>query len=230
MNLTQMIEDFEAIVGWPYASPGSNDEQGIDCSGAFVRAFARQGKDIAHGSNTIYRKHCAKTGEIEAAESLRPGMAVFKHRVDGDEPAQYRTDGLGNFYHIGLVTAVEPLRIVHATPPVAKADTSLGNWSHWGILKEAALQAPDPLPQGVITADAGSTVNLRRQPSRQAGLVCRIPVGEKVTLIEKKGDWQKLAWQGKTGWMLSEFIRREGDLAQLLTDLQALIARYAGGG
>lgn len=230
MNTAQLIEDFEAIVGWPYASPGSNDERGIDCSGAFVRAFARQGEEIAHGSNSIYRKHCAQTGKIEAEENLAPGMAVFKHRADGGEPAHYGQDGLGNFYHIGLVTAVDPLRIVHATPPAAKVDEVLGNWSHWGVLKEAPVDLPEPLPQGMVVAQTGSTVNLRQNPSRQAGLVCRIPVGERVAVMEDRGDWQKIAWQGKRGWMLSAFIRREGTLADLLAELRALIARYAGGG
>lgn len=53
LNLEQLISDFEACIGFPYASPGTNDERGIDCSGMFVRAFRRQGASIYHGSNTI---------------------------------------------------------------------------------------------------------------------------------------------------------------------------------
>ena len=43
LNLEQLISDFEACIGFPYASPGTNDARGIDCSGMFVRAFRRQG-------------------------------------------------------------------------------------------------------------------------------------------------------------------------------------------
>ena len=43
MDMEQMIADFEEMLGWLYASPGSNDQRGIDCSGAFVRAYRLQG-------------------------------------------------------------------------------------------------------------------------------------------------------------------------------------------
>lgn len=229
MNVSQLIEDFEAIIGWPYASPGSNDENGIDCSGAFVRAYARQGRDIAHGSNTIYRKHCQQTGRIASEADLMPGMAVFKHREDGGEPAAYRGDGLGNLYHIGLVTSTQPLRIVHATPPAARVDEKLGNWSRWGCLKGVEIELTEPSSIGVVTAACGATVNLRQKPGRKEGLVCRIPIGETVTLLESRNGWQRIVWQGKTGWILAEFIRRPGTLAELLAELEALVARYTGG-
>ncbi len=112
LNLEQLISDFEACIGFPYASPGTNDERGIDCSGMFVRAFRRQGASIYHGSNTIFRKYLARSGTIASAADLRPGMAVFKWKPV--TPARF-SDGLGDFCHIGLVTSVSPLRIVHAS-------------------------------------------------------------------------------------------------------------------
>ena len=48
-----LIRKFNEIIGWPYVSPGTNDENGIDCSGAFVRAYRAAGKNIYHGSNRI---------------------------------------------------------------------------------------------------------------------------------------------------------------------------------
>ena len=41
LNLSQLISDFEACIGFPYASPGTNDARGIDCSGMFVREIGR---------------------------------------------------------------------------------------------------------------------------------------------------------------------------------------------
>ena len=131
----KLIQSFEEIIGWPYKSPGSSDERGIDCSGAFVRAYKAQGAKIYHGSNTIYREHLSEKGKIASAASLSPGMAVFKNRNDGGEPVKYLKDGIGNMYHIGLVASVNPIRIIHATPPIAKMDTKLGNWTCWGRLK-----------------------------------------------------------------------------------------------
>ena len=125
LNLSQLISDFEACIGFPYASPGTNDERGIDCSGMFVRAFRRQGASIYHGSNTIFRKYLAHSGTIASAADLRPGMAVFKWK--SETPARF-SDGLGDFCHIGLVTSVSPLRIVHASTEgmAVKADSKIG--------------------------------------------------------------------------------------------------------
>ena len=144
IDTRQMITDFESCIGWPYASPGSNDERGIDCSGMFVRAFRLQGRSIYHGSNTIWRKHLCEKGAITAEGDLRPGMAVFKWKEK--TPARFK-DGLGDFCHIGLVTSVSPLRIVHASTDgmCVKADTKLGKWKYWGVLTEAAPLAADDL-------------------------------------------------------------------------------------
>ena len=137
LNLSQLISDFEACIGFPYASPGTNDERGIDCSGMFVRAFRRQGASIYHGSNTIFRKYLARSGMIASAAGLRPGMAVFKWKPV--TPARF-SDGLGDFCHIGLVTSVSPLRIVHASTEgmAVKADSKIGKWRYWGWLKDVA--------------------------------------------------------------------------------------------
>ena len=71
---------FEEIIGWPYASPGTGDQRGIDCSGAWVRVYGRYGKRVFHGSNTMFRKHCLETGPIHGTGPLLLGMAVFKAR------------------------------------------------------------------------------------------------------------------------------------------------------
>ena len=139
IDIQQLIADFEDCIGWPYASPGSNDERGIDCSGMFVRAFRLQGGSIYHGSNTIWRRHLREKGAIRSAGDLRPGMAVFKWKAE--TPAKF-SDGLGDFCHIGLVTATDPLRIVHASTEGmrVKADSRIGKWRYWGVLADAAPQ------------------------------------------------------------------------------------------
>ena len=149
LNLDRLIADFEACIGWPYKSPGTNDERGIDCSGMFVRAWRRQGKRIAHGSNTIWRKHLSDKGKLTSKSQLVPGMAVFKWKRQ--DTAKY-PDGQGDFCHIGLVTGVNPLRIVHASTEgmQVKADSRIGKWKYWGRLKDVAYpDAPALLRRGM---------------------------------------------------------------------------------
>lgn len=165
IDVSRLIADFEACVGWPYASPGSNDERGIDCSGMFVRAFRLQGERIYHGSNTIWRKHLAEKGEIRSAQDLRPGMAVFKWKET--TPAKF-ADDLGDFCHIGLVTSVSPLRIVHASTEGmrVKVDTKRGAWKYWGVLAAAPLDAPRPI---LRRGDAGEAVAGLQRRLQSAG-------------------------------------------------------------
>ena len=175
INIDKLIADFEDCIGWPYATPGSNDQRGIDCSGMFVRAYRLQGQRIYHGSNTIWRKHLAKKGRIDAVSDLQPGMAVFKWKPE--TPSKFNDDE-GDFCHIGLVTSVKPLRIVHASTEgmKVKADSKIGKWKYWGVLAAANMetQASDPaaaLPVDTLLrrGDRSEAVKLLQRALRSAG-------------------------------------------------------------
>ena len=75
-----LIRKFNEIIGWPYASPGTNDENGIDCSGAFVRAYRAAGKNIYHGSNRIERVFHPKfpLEYIQRPEKLTENLEAFR--------------------------------------------------------------------------------------------------------------------------------------------------------
>lgn len=206
----QIKQDFEEIVGWPYVSPGTNDINGIDCSGAWVRCYKKHGFTILHGSNSIYRKECSSTGKINSSSDLRVGMMVFKNRFDNKEPDKYKNDGLGNFYHIGCVTNINPLVITHATSPNAKQDTkfnsNMNGWSHWGIGNKVELTETintDITDDGgseivaesgelmdkncrVVTGDKTS-VNMRKTGSIKGALVARIPYDSIVLVTSDTG-------------------------------------------
>ena len=163
INIDKLIADFEDCLGWPYKSPGTNDSRGIDCSGMFVRAYRLQGQRIYHGSNTIWRKHLGAKGRIDSVRDLKPGMAVFKWKPE--TPDKFR-DNEGDFCHIGLVTSVSPLRIVHASTEgmKVKADSRIGKWKYWGVL--AAADMEDRADNSVVSANTAEcklpTATLRR--------------------------------------------------------------------
>lgn len=235
----QVKKDFEQIVGWIYVSPGTNDVNGIDCSGAWVRCYRLHGFNIAHGSNSIFRKECSSTGEITSKDDLKVGMMVFKNRFDGKEPEKYQNDGLGNFYHIGAVTNVNPLVITHATSPNAKQDkkfnASMNGWTHWGIgnkveISDVAIK--DDLSNGgnkvvaisgelqdkncKVIASNGDTVNVRKKGSQNSDLVVRIPIGETVLVTLDNGDsYVSVRWEDvsgvykKVGKIYTGFMARE---------------------
>ena len=228
LDAKKLIASVEECLGWPYVSPGTNDARGIDCSGLFVKAFRDQGGSIYHGSNTIYRKYCSEKGKLTNVSQLKPGMAVFKWNANTPEKFN---DGLGDFQHIGLVTSVNPLRIVHASSAsrCVTTDTKLGKWAYWGWLKDVAKtdSQPDPVypdeptegdeePMATtefatVIADSGSTVNMRTKAKSTAALVERVPLGARVEVLGTCGSWTKIKFGSRTGYMMTKYLAAEED-------------------
>ncbi len=226
LDAKKLIASVEECLGWPYVSPGTNDSRGIDCSGLFVKAYRDQGASIYHGSNTIYRKYCSEKGKLTNASQLKPGMAVFKWNANTPEKFD---DGLGDFQHIGLVTSVNPLRIVHASSAAGcvTTDTKLGKWAYWGWLKDVAkADSLPPTPAeptegdeepmaetefATVFADSGSTVNMRTKAKSTAALVERVPLGARVEVLGTCGSWTKVKFGSRTGYMMTKFLIAEDD-------------------
>lgn len=209
-----MIASAEEAIGWPYVSPGSNNSKGIDCSGLFVKMFRDQGSRIAHGSNSIFREHCSETGELRSVSQLQPGMAVFKIKswTDADKNNRWYGRPPGNLYHIGFVTSVNPLTITHATTPVAKQDTKLGEWAYWGKLKKVNYNNGGESPImdeviSIVTADSGNTVKLRAKPSTSCNQYWDVPIGTEVTVLKSGEEWSKIKYLSHIGFMMTKFLR-----------------------
>lgn len=221
LDLNKMIDSAHKCIGWPYESPGTNDKNGIDCSGMFVKMYRDQGAKIYHGSNTIFREYCSETGKITSARDLQVGMAVFKCKpwTEADKGNKWYGTEPGNLSHIGFVTSVNPLEITHCTSPVAKTDSSIGKWAYWGKLKDVDYggspspePGPDPEPTPVtktmyVYAENGKPVNMRRKASKQAALVERVPVGASVIWQKDDGNgWAYVKYHGFVGWMMDCYL------------------------
>ena len=227
LNVKKLIASAEACLGWPYVSPGTNDARGIDCSGLFVKCYRDQGASIYHGSNTIYRKYCSEKGKLTSLSQLIPGMAVFKWNPN--TPDKFN-DGLGDFQHIGLVTSVNPLRIVHASTGTMSVttDTKLGKWDYWGKLKDvdysstatddaqAEAQPVVDEPASPVVADApvigyitADKVNFRTGPSINKPRIEYLNTGDTVEIVGESGSWLKCKALGRTGYIKAEFVSRE---------------------
>ena len=122
-----------------YRSGGSGKDGTCDCIGLFIGAIRRAGGSWPgiHGSNYSARYETRNLEIITNQNALRVGELVYKHRSPGeagyDLPARYRNHPDRNdYYHVGVVTSVSPLRILHMTTPSIQTDTKLGKWSHHG--------------------------------------------------------------------------------------------------
>ena len=57
-----------------------------------------------------------------------------------------------------------------------------------------------------VTAESGSTVNMRSRASTSASLLERVPVGARVTILDEYGGWAKIKYGSVTGYMMSKFL------------------------
>lgn len=224
LSVSKLSASAEECLGWPYVSPGTNDRNGIDCSGLFVKMYRDQGTKIYHGSNTIFRQYCSETGKLTSVNQLQPGMAVFKRKdwTDADKSNRWYGTEPGNLSHIGYVVSVNPLRIIHASTGTmcVTTDSSIKKWAYWGKLKDvdySDLPSPEPSPEPSpdpepitltrkVYAENGKPVNLRYGPSLDKKILDEVPVGEIVTVSQISGRWSKVTWKKKTGWMMSTYL------------------------
>ena len=122
-----------------YRKGGSGFDGSCDCIGLIIGALQRCGGKWSgiHGSNWTARNITEGLKRIASNADLEVGDLVFKAKAPGtkgyDLPSRYKGDKDPNdYYHVGVVLSVYPLRIRHMTTPAVKIDTKLGAWTHHG--------------------------------------------------------------------------------------------------
>lgn len=174
-----------------------------DCSGLFVWAFKQLGGTMYHGSNTMFNKWCVANGTLNGSkrsdgQQLKPGTALFKYNA---------TDG---YHHVGLYVGDDT--VIEAKGTINGVISSKVNtWSHWGQLKGVAYTAQSfgNEPKLTVYAPSGTTVNMRSDCNSKATVICKIPIGQSVSVIEKGSQWAKISYQNKVGYMKTQFLKQE---------------------
>ncbi len=151
-----------------YRSGGSGTDGTCDCIGLIIGAIRRAGGswNALHGSNYAARFETDSLRSFSDAGELRVGDLVYKAREPGesgyDLPAKYTkgwsayTGDLRDYYHVGVVTSVRPLRILHMTTPAITVDTKIGKWRFHGWCRKIE----DEVKEGVNDmSDIRTTTN-----------------------------------------------------------------------
>lgn len=193
-----------------------------DCIGLIIGAIRRAGGTWSgtHGSNWAARNAMAWLMPVSDASDLAVGDIVYKAKRPGETgyalPERYAKDPDRNdYYHVGVVRSVEPLRIVHCTSPGGVVvDTKVGKWAYRGglTLVDRSGYSPEETPEAVcagtatVTASSGSTVNLRTSSSKSGKVLMKVTVGSEVTVLEVKGSWAKVE-APMTGYIMTDFLK-----------------------
>lgn len=209
-----------------YRLGGSGQDGTCDCIGLIIGAIRRGGGvwNGTHGSNYAARYEMATFGPITVAD-MEVGMVVYKGYQKGDAgyslPAKYNSSGdLTDYYHVGVVTSVQPLIITHCTTPTVKQDTKQGKWLYGGRLKKIDYEGGIIMEKAIVRT-SGGTLNLRTQPSKSSARLAEIPNGTVVDLHDSDGSWWRISYKGKTGYADSTYLVRQGAEAEMAEGISA---------
>jgi cell wall-associated NlpC family hydrolase len=201
ISAAELIRQFRHMAGWKYVW-GAAREGAVDCSGAFTLAFKRLGSWMYHGSNTMYTTYSYDKGEAGAVPVL-PGMAVYKYSK------------LTKWHHVGLYVG-GGLTIEAKGALYGVIYSRLEDWSHTGklrskngeILEYDVVEAEAMTYKGLCRSNSGGPVNMRTGCAKLNSLVAKVPNGAEVQVldIEVNDGWNAVRYDGKIGFMMSEFV------------------------
>ena len=223
MILEAFIAQVEAIAqASPVYRPGGDGSDGTcDCIGLVIGAIRRAGGAWTgtHGSNYAARYEMRELLPVTDAGELCLGDVVYKARTPGQAgyalPERYKSDpDQRDYYHVGVVTATSPLEITHCTSPGIVRDTKLGKWTYRGRLEKVdydgtSQEVGTMVQTATVVADSGDDVKMRSTPSKTDGLYYKVPVGATVQVASVDGEWAKVRYQDRTGYMMVEYLEMD---------------------
>ncbi len=194
-----------------------------DCIGLIMGAMYAAGhaKYPMHSTNYFARHEMDSLEKLEGGVEL--GEIVYKARADTGglndryKPGgRYYTGDMLDYYHVGVVTGVEPLEITHCTESAGingiAYDSSLKGWTHHGRLKDVAYEGGEDdtrvdAYKAVVKSENGLPVKLRPTPGTEKPYIAKIAVGTVLDVTEQAQGWAKVILpNGTRGYMMSEFL------------------------
>lgn len=224
MNSVTFVEAVQRIAASQptYRTGGDGSDGTCDCIGLIMGALDKE-FDM-HSSNYFARCQMKTLDNLLDESQLHAGAVVYKSRRDTSQlHARYQPGGryyngdLLDYYHVGVVTQVDPLQITHCTSSeningIAR-DTSIGKWSHVGDLLDVDLadEAEDEQMATImrVIAQTGETVNVRQRPDSNSPRVGKVNVGQTVNVLEQADGWAKVESGSVRGYMMTEFLQAE---------------------
>lgn len=209
-----------------YRTGGRGADGTCDCVGLIMGAMYANGhaKYPMHSTNYFARYETDGLVELDSDTTPNLGAVVYKARQDTGQlndrykaGGRYYTGDVLDYYHMGVVTNIDPLEITHCTESNSvngiAYDVSLRGWTHAGWVK-GVTTSEDGYEEGetsmsykaMVFAAEGRTVNLRKRPNSSGDLLDRVPIGAEVTVNESAQGWAQVSWNGKTGYMMDKFL------------------------
>lgn len=226
MTVQQFLQNLQQIVDSnpTYRTGGTGKDGTCDCVGAIMGALG--GKFALHSSNYFARYQMRSLDSLIDERQLHPGSVVYKSRRDTSQlNERYLPGGTHHantsldYYHVGVVTKIDPLIITHCTRGGDvngfTTDNSISAWSWFGDLLQVEYEdagTPEDLVQymAMVLSEDGDPVRLRSRPDTggEYNTIAKVASGESVTVLEQAGEWATVRYNGQRGYMMTKFLRR----------------------
>lgn len=225
-----------------YRQPGDGSDGTCDCIGLVIGAIRRSGGKWPgiHGTNYAIRNEVEDISEVTSVSVLHVGDVVFKYYDStAGLPSRYKPGGsyyngdLRDYYHVGVVTSVNPLNITHMSTTI-KVDTRLGQWKIRGWLKRVSKpnSSKEDKPLGgieVMTSLYGmkvstpnkGTLNMRSSTNPNSKLICTIPNGTVLPIYDDSAStgMYKTSYNNQIGYVNKDFLVKVGDSSSKTTGI-----------
>lgn len=217
MDTRQFVQNVLALADTitAYESGASGENGKCDCIGLVIGALELGGTDWngTHGTNYAFRNEMRYASPLEDATELQEGMVVYKSKSPGESgyalPDKYKQGGdMNDYYHVGVVTHVEPLTITHCTSPgPIVQDTSAKKWQWYGELdKLSPIGETEPEEYVTMYVQGGKKLALRNGPGKNYQALVWIPAGAQVQAAPYNGEWLRVRYGKYTGYSMAEFL------------------------
>ena len=230
VGVRDFIAKVEEIAGEElrYRIGGTGKDGTCDCIGLVIGAIRRAGGTWSglKGTNYTARNEMVALEPIACNSELKVGEVVFKARGPGE--TGYDADIIRrnytsspdkrDYYHIGVVISVYPLRICHMTTPAPKIDTSIGKWDFHGwlnmISKEDMTQEGGEQGMQTVVLYGGiltSPINLRVSDSLRSPILTTVPQYSIVELVAAGKEWTRVRHEGREVYVQTVFVHPIGE-------------------
>ncbi|MBR5302818.1 MAG: SH3 domain-containing protein [Clostridia bacterium] len=227
-----------AARGLTYRIGGVGKDGTCDCIGLIMGAMCELGHRAypMHCTNYFARYQMQELEKVTQRD-LQIGMILFKARSStGQLHTRYQSGGryftgdLQDYYHVGVVTGVNPLEITECTE-YGKASGivvsgSLKGWQYGGRLKDVLYEGSDDAVEmdaemasvnedqvecseagRAIVATQSGALNVRAWP-KTGEILGKLPKGKEVELLQDNGDgWPRIRYGELDGYASTEYLQ-----------------------
>ena len=221
-----------------YRIGGVGKDGTCDCIGLVMGAMYELGhREYAMHSTNYFARYQMQILEGIMRDDLRLGVLLFKVRENSDKlheryqaGGRYYTGDLKDYYHVGVVTGINPLEITECTEyggvSGIRVSSSLKGWRYAGLLKDVLYDGDDEdvetqtevesvseervesgeVGRAIVTTQSGA-LNVRAW-ARTGEILGRVPKGKEVEVLEDSGDgWPVIRYGELEGYASAEYLQ-----------------------